>query len=214
MQVEKYFKRIKYKGPSTVCFELLEKLQQQHLLHIPFENLDIHWKIPIELNTDKIFDKIVNKKRGGFCYELNSLFYGLLVSIGFEARMVSARVYESNVKEFGREYDHMAIIVHLEENEWLVDVGFGEFSFCPLRLVLDEIQSDKRGKFMITKEQDTLMVSKTSGNEWVPEYLFTLRDRRLSEFEEMCHRSEEHTSELQSQSNLVCRLLLEKKNKE
>jgi N-hydroxyarylamine O-acetyltransferase len=207
MQIEKYFDRIKYNGSPTPCFELLKQLQQQHLLNIPFENLDIHWKIPIELDTDKIFDKIVNKKRGGFCYELNSLFYMLLVSIGFEARMISARVYDNNVKEFGREYDHLAIIVRLEDNDWLVDVGFGEFSFSPLRIVPDEIKSDKRGRFMITKkQQDALIVNKASGNEWVPEYLFTLRDRRLSEFEEMC-RFHQFSPESHFTGKRVCSVL-------
>ena len=128
MHIEKYFKRLKYKGPAIASLELLEQLQQLHLLHIPFENLDIHWKIPIELDTNKIFDKIVNKKRGGFCYELNGLFHELLVTLGFETRMISARVYDRNTKEFGREYDHLAIIVRIEENEWLADAGFGESS--------------------------------------------------------------------------------------
>ncbi len=207
MQIEKYFGRIKYEGPSAPSIELLKQLQQQHLLNIPFENLDIYWKIPIELNTAKIFDKIVNRRRGGFCYELNGLFHVLLLSLGFEARMISARVYDNNAKEFGREYDHLAITVRLEDNDWLVDVGFGEFSFSPLRIVLDAIQSDKRGKFMITNnQQNALMVSKASGNEWVPEYLFTLKDRRLSEFEEMC-RYHQFSPESHFTGKRVCSVL-------
>lgn len=213
MHIEKYFKRLKYKGPVIASLELLEQLQQLHLLHIPFENLDIHWKIPIELDTNKIFDKIVNKKRGGFCYELNGLFHELLMTLGFETRMISARVYDRNTKEFGREYDHLAIIVRIEGNEWLADAGFGEFSFSPLRIVMDEIQCDKRGNFRITKQgQDSLVVSKASGDEWVPEYIFTLRDRHLSEFEEMC-RYQQFSPESHFTRNRVCSVLTKNGNR-
>ncbi len=213
MHIEKYFERLKYKGPVIASLELLEQLQQLHLLHIPFENLDIYWKIPIELDTDKIFDKIINKKRGGFCYELNGLFHELLMSIGFETKIISARVYDANTKEFGREYDHLAIIVRIEENEWLADVGFGEFSFGPLRIAVDEIQHDKRGKFMITnQERDSLLVSKATGDEWVPEYMFTLRGRSLSEFEEMS-RYQQMSPESHFTRKRVCSVLTKSGNR-
>jgi len=61
----------------------LRLLQRQHLLNVPFENLDIHWKRPIVLDTDKFYQKIVEGKRGGFCYELNGMFNELLCDIGF-----------------------------------------------------------------------------------------------------------------------------------
>ena len=67
--------------------ESLRLLQRSHLLTVPFENLDIHWKRPIVIDTAKFFDKIIGKKRGGFCYELNGLFNELLVSLGFETRL-------------------------------------------------------------------------------------------------------------------------------
>jgi len=135
------------------------------------------------------------------------------VSIGFEAKMISARVYNSSTKEFGREYDHLAIIVRLEENEYLVDVGFGEFSFSPLRLVPDEIQRDKRGKFRITNQnKEALLVSKASGDEWMPEYVFSLRERRLSEFEEMC-RYHQFSPESHFTSKRVCSVLTNSGNR-
>ncbi|HYK47600.1 MAG TPA: arylamine N-acetyltransferase, partial [Parafilimonas sp.] len=75
MDVDRYLRRINYEGTREPNLTLLAALQKQHLLHVPFENLDIHYKTPIELNVPRIFEKVVHNKRGGFCYELNGLFY-------------------------------------------------------------------------------------------------------------------------------------------
>ncbi len=75
MDTEKYLNRIKYSEPLEPNLDTLKKLQKSHLLNVPFENLDIHNGIPIELSVDRIYEKIVNQNRGGFCYELNGLFW-------------------------------------------------------------------------------------------------------------------------------------------
>ena len=207
MGKEKYLERIKYKETTLPGFELLKALQQLHLLHIPFENLDIHLGIPIELSTGKIFDKIVNKKRGGFCYELNGLFYSLLISMDFDARVISARVYNTTEKKYSPAYDHLAIIVSIDKMDYLVDVGFGEFTFSPLKIKPGKIQEDQRGKFKIVKHDgDWLQVNKASGNEWIPEYIFTLQGRQFSEFEAMCQY---HQTSPQSHftKNKICSIL-------
>jgi len=79
-------------------------------LHIPFENLDIHYNKHIKLNIDSIYQKIIENKRGGFCYELNSLFYELLISLEFNAKMISARVFDTkngyvNEREFQSKFE-------------------------------------------------------------------------------------------------------------
>ena len=95
MDTERYLRRIGIKETTfLVNAESLKFLQKQHLLHIPFENLDIHWKRPILLDTGKFYEKIIEEKRGGFCYELNGLFYELLTEIGFQCKIISARVFQ------------------------------------------------------------------------------------------------------------------------
>jgi len=96
---------------------------------VPFENLDIHLKRPIVLEDNALFDKIVTRKRGGFCYELNGLFAALLRALGFDVVMLSAGVANPE-REFGPDFDHMALLVTLEQS-WLADVGFGD-SFVEL----------------------------------------------------------------------------------
>ena len=167
--------------------ETLRLLQRQHLMSVPFENLDIHWKRPIVLDTERFYTKIVEGKRGGFCYELNGLFDELLRDIGFKTRLVSARVFNVDSRKFGPEFDHMVIIVSLEGKEYLTDVGFGDFIAEPLWFEPDIEQIDREGTFMITEaDNGSFTIAKKSGDAWVPECLFGNKARSLSEFAEMC----------------------------
>ncbi|BDD12587.1 acetyltransferase (plasmid) [Fulvitalea axinellae] len=187
MDIEKYLNRINYEGKLIPTIEVLKELQKNHLLNVPFENLDIHYNNPIDLDREKFYHKIVERKRGGFCYELNGLFCDLLREIGFDSKMISARVYDNGKEDFGREFDHMAIIVTIDQILYLVDVGFGEFTFYPLKIEINTIQSDPRGNFVIEEyESDYYKVSKEENGAKSIEYIFTLKERDLCEFEGMC----------------------------
>jgi N-hydroxyarylamine O-acetyltransferase len=183
---EKYLQRINYSGNREPNLNTLKELQRHHLLNVPFENLDIHYNIPIKLSIESIFDKVINQNRGGFCYELNGLFYELLRAIGFDVKMVSARVFDQD-KGYGKEYDHLAIIAKINSHEYLTDVGLGEFTFEPLNLQLETIQKDQRGNYIIENyENGYLRVSKTEKERQTAEYIFKNEKRKLAEFETMC----------------------------
>jgi N-hydroxyarylamine O-acetyltransferase len=155
-------------------------------MNVPFENLDIHWNRPIVLDEEKFYSKIVSNRRGGFCYELNGLFNLLLRNIGFQTRLISARVFNGR-GEFTPEFDHAAIIVTIGDEEFLADVGFGAFSADPLRFELDIEQQDREGVFVMRRfGTDYFEVAKRNGDAWTPEYIFCDLARELSEFEEMC----------------------------
>jgi N-hydroxyarylamine O-acetyltransferase len=187
MDVEEYLNRIGVKREdATLDIAGLTRLQRQHLLNIPFENLDIHWKRPIVLDTERFFRKIVERGRGGFCYELNGLFNELLNSIGFKTHLVSARVSTGD-GNFSNEYDHAAIIVQAGGGEYLADVGFGAFTAGPLKMVLDEEQEDGTGTYVIRERTGLyLMVMKKEGDDWKAEYTFVPFRRELAEFAGMC----------------------------
>jgi len=186
MNTDAYLTRIGLKDSDLATdAESLRLLQRSHLLAVPFENLDIHWKRPITIDTAKFYDKIVGEKRGGFCYELNGVFNELLGSLGFKTRLVSARVFNGTVH--GPEYDHAGIIVTIGEDEYLADVGFGDFTAEPLLFVLDEEQQDAAGLFVIRKfDQEYFKVAKRNGDGWKSQYIFKDMARDLSEFAEMC----------------------------
>ena len=203
MNPGKYLARI---GVDEVSLDEagLRRLQRQHLLSVPFENLDIHWGRKIVLDIDSIYRKVVGERRGGFCYELNGLFGALLNELGFPTRMVSARVSNGD-GSFSREYDHMALICRIGEDEFLVDVGFGAFTTEPLLMVLDMDQKDPSGTYVIREHADEyLIVSK----ENVPEYIFKPGARELAEFKEMC---EFHQTSPESHftTGKVCSILTE-----
>jgi N-hydroxyarylamine O-acetyltransferase len=187
MNEKSYLERIGIKKTNVaVDLKNLKLLQRQHLLTVPFENLDIHWKRPIILDGSRFYDKIIGEKRGGFCYELNGLFYQLLTKIGFQNKIISAKVSKGN-GDFGAEYDHLAIITRIENDEYLVDVGFGNFTAEPLKFVLDVEQQDASGVFLIRKHDDKYFeVVKKDFDNWRSEYIFTPLKRDLAEFSEMC----------------------------
>ena len=186
MDIEKYLKRINYSGSTEPTLEVLNNLHLTHLYHVPFENLDIHNQTPIELHLGKIYEKVVINHRGGFCYELNGLFYVLLRSIGFDAKMVSARVFMSN-GEYSPEYDHLMNVVNINGEEYLTDIGYGKFSFTPLKLNIDEIQHDKSADYVIDEfEGDYLRVCRSDNGNKTPIFIFKKSARKFSEFEEMC----------------------------
>lgn len=185
--IKKYLNRINYFGDLQPNVDTLRKLQRAHLLNIPFENLDIHCKTPILLDPDRIYNKIIENKRGGFCYELNGLFYELLHSLGFKVRLISARVHQ-NDNQYSPEYDHMAIIATINEMEYLTDVGFGEFILEPLKIEVGVYQDDPRGRYIIDYYDDNyLKINKLENEDVIPVFIFRNIRREFREFNQMCH---------------------------
>lgn len=185
--------------------DTLRKLQLAHLTTVPFENLDIHWSRPIVLDKKRIYEKIVIENRGGFCYELNGLFIELLKELGFRTRLISARVFNGN--DFGPEFDHAAIIVRIGGDEFLADVGFGDFTAEPLRFVLGEVQADRNGNFVIRKHgSDHLEVAKQEGDKWTSQYMFKDIAYELSDFEQMCE-FQQYSPESHFRKSKICSIL-------
>ena len=144
MNVAAYLDRIQYRGALPPDHATLAALHVAHLRTVPFENLDIHLGIPIVLDLDRLFEKIVLKRRGGFCYELNGLFGALLTALGFQVTLLSARVVGDD-GALGPEFDHMLLQVDCPADGdsvlWLADVGFGDSCSSPLRLVNGDNQA-------------------------------------------------------------------------
>lgn len=187
MDIKDYLKRIGYDGSLGPTLEVLRALQQCHLLSVPFENLDIHYGNTIRLDITRIYNKIVYKHRGGFCYEVNGLFYEVLKNLGFDVRRISARVYDDKSNDFGYEFDHLAIMVRIEDDLYLVDVGYGEFSMTPIKFELGVLHTDSRGSYMIEAFDDSsYCVYQVQDLKKEPEYRFSLLAREFDEFEEMC----------------------------
>jgi len=192
MDLGGYLRRIKYNGPVYGDLPTLRALLQGHVYNIPFENFDIHTKTPIVLQIEALYRKIIVGKRGGYCYELNILFHRLLSMCGFHVSMISGRLLHGH--GYGREFEHMALIVELEDRKWLVDAGYGDFSLRPLSILPGEVQSDGRTYYQITDNiivdgRKYFGVSKWnhSKHAFRTEYIFTLTPRVVQEFAGMNH---------------------------
>ncbi|HEV3208004.1 MAG TPA: arylamine N-acetyltransferase [Terriglobales bacterium] len=181
-----YLHRIGYTGAREPTAAALRDLHRAHLFTVPFENLEISLGRKIVCDEPSFLRKIVDRRRGGFCYELNGAFAALLRELGFEVTLLSARV----PRESGGstpEFDHLALRVDLEE-PWLADVGFGESFLDPLRLRAGIEQEQDGHKFRITAQDGVLQVEQSGPRgDWKRQYAFTLIPRRLEEFEAMCH---------------------------
>lgn len=186
MDIEAYLKRINYTGSLEPTAETLRALQLAHLLAVPFENLSIHAGEPILLNEQALFGKIIENRRGGFCYEANGLFAGLLRALGFEVTMLSAGV-ATKEGGFGPDFDHMTLMVTLAER-WLVDVGFGDSFLEPLLLDSRDEQVQGTRSFRIVDDNTHLILQRRDdGGDEVPQYRFTLQPHTFADYEQMCH---------------------------
>ncbi|MBT7952465.1 MAG: arylamine N-acetyltransferase [Gammaproteobacteria bacterium] len=185
MDLDRYLERINYQGSRSPSLDTLKALQLAYIYSVPFENLDIHLSRPIELSVEKIYHKIVEQQRGGFCYESNTLFHALLELMGFEVKYVAATMLleiSMNV-EFG----HMALIVSLDE-DYLVDVGNGQSCLQPMQIDADDVARFEDIDYRVSEFEDGHALHyKEVDAEWLPRFSFTSTSRRLQEYENMCH---------------------------
>lgn len=185
IDVEAYLERINYRGPLDPSAETLRRLQRAHMLTVPFENLSIHADEPIILNDEALFDKVVRRRRGGFCYELNGLFSTLLRTLGFTVDRLSAGVM-SPERGFGPAFDHMTLMVTLEER-WLVDVGVGDSFREPLLLDRREEQVQGERAYRIDREGERLTLWQRDRNDvWSAQFRFGLTPYEYEDYAEMC----------------------------
>jgi N-hydroxyarylamine O-acetyltransferase len=185
LDVPSYLARIAYSGPTTPTAETLRAIHRAHLLTVPFENLDIALAREIVVDEAAIVRKIVEQRRGGFCYELNGAFAALLRALGFRVTLLSARVSRAGGCE-GPEFDHLTLRVDLDQ-PWLADVGFGDSFLEPLRLVPGIEQEDPAGKFRLQPLGERLQLEKLDpGGIWKRQYSFAQKPRILEDFAAMC----------------------------
>ena len=207
-----YLERIGLELEQTLAADAasLRRLQLAHMLHVPFENLDIALDRPIRLGLTTLYDKIVTRRRGGFCYELNGLFAWLLDDLGFEVTYLSASDYYPHASGdshpsggYGPDFDHLVLLVRCPADEapevrWLVDVGWGDSFRIPLHADAEGEQDGDLKTYRITTEApaapDTevgmtrrrqLWEQHTNG-VWERQYAFTTQPRAFVDFEGMC----------------------------
>ncbi|MFB6353710.1 MAG: arylamine N-acetyltransferase [Halobacteriales archaeon] len=192
MDVGRYLDRIGAEWPAAASptLDRLATLQRRHVLSVPFENLDIVAGRPIPLDRAAYYGKVIERGRGGFCYELNGLFAWLLDALGFDVRLVEGRVLEDH--GFTPRFAHAAVLVDLgadgppsSRSGWhLADVGFGRFARRPLPLT-GEPRRDVEGTYRVRPLDDAgFEAQRRSDDGWTAAYQFTPDARVLGDFED------------------------------
>ncbi|PRD13360.1 arylamine N-acetyltransferase family protein [Pantoea coffeiphila] len=152
-----YFRRINYTGPVTASAETLRAIMRHQLFAVPFENLDVQAGRIVSLVPEEITDKLMQRDRGGYCYEVNGLFAMALEALGIPYRFVAARPMFYPVR---RPKTHMAVVAEVDGRQWLCDLGFGSYGIrAPV--ALDDLDSD------ISQDFDTFRLSRDAKGEYL-----------------------------------------------
>lgn len=169
-----YLARIGYRGATRPSLAALAEIHHAHVCAIPFENLDVLLDRPIHIETEAIQEKLVVARRGGYCYEHNSLLLQALQEMGFDARGLAARVVIAQPPSVPPR-THMLILVLLDEAFWIVDAGFGGSTLsAPIRLLADRAQQTPHGEYQLQSLGEEWLLCHRRGGEWQPLYRFDL----------------------------------------
>jgi N-hydroxyarylamine O-acetyltransferase len=141
VHLDRYFSRIGYDGPREATLDVLRALHRLHPLAIPFENLDVLAGRRVSIRFEDVVAKLVEGRRGGYCFEHNTLFAHVLAALGFGVTPLAARVLYGRPQGAVTARTHMLLRVEVDGASWLADVGFGGTTLCaPLAFATQEPQ--------------------------------------------------------------------------
>jgi N-hydroxyarylamine O-acetyltransferase len=182
--LDRYGERIGLPGLSArkPSDDLLADVHFAHATTIPFENLDIHLGIPIRIEPERVFDKLVTRKRGGYCFEQNTLLLTMLRALGFKARPLAARVAYGGGPL--RPRTHMVLLVQCGRTKLLADVGFGAHNLLgPLPFAACGHESAVHGEtYRVTHENEVEVRAYGDAERWEPLYTVSLEDQQPVDF--------------------------------
>lgn len=189
--LDAYLARVGHGRPSGPSLEVLTSLHEAHVASIPFENLDVLLGRPIELDLPSLQAKLVTARRGGYCFEQNTLFRGALEAIGFDVTSLAARVRAGATAL--RPRTHMLLLVDIAGDRFLADVGFGgDGPVQPLPLVAaPEREANARG-LRLHREGDLWVLSGDVAGPRIDLYAFTLEPHYPVDYEMANHFTSTH----------------------
>jgi N-hydroxyarylamine O-acetyltransferase len=179
IDLDAYFTRIGFDGPRAPTLATLNAIVHAHVKAIPFENLDVLLGLPIDLAPAALEQKLIHGRRGGYCFEQNSLLLHALGTLGYDVHPLSARVRYQRPRDFTPARTHLFVRVELEES-WLVDVGVGAMSpTSALRLEETGPQPTPHETRRLLRENGLIYHQVQFGEEWHDICEFTLEEMPL-----------------------------------
>jgi N-hydroxyarylamine O-acetyltransferase len=176
--------RIGYGGPREATLETLKKLVTAHVTSIAYESIDVLLDVPPSLDLATLQAKIIQRGRGGYCFEQNMLFRAGLISLGFQVTSLQARVVRGLAVDAPRPMLHMVLQVDLPEGRFLADVGFGNLApTTALQLVLDDEQETPHEPMRFVKFGDEFVLQSKLRSGWENIYRVVFLPRVDAEYE-------------------------------
>jgi N-hydroxyarylamine O-acetyltransferase len=188
--LQAYLDRIGH-GARAASVAELQALHFAHATRIPFENLDILRGIPLRLDTAGLVDKLVARRRGGYCFEQNFLFAAVLRRLGYDVVPLAARVRYRAHGVLPR--THMLLLVRFGEGDWIADVGFGgEGLLLPVALREREASRQHAWAYRLVREDAAWVLQSRRQAEWSDLYAFTLEPQHPADYEMAHHYMSTH----------------------
>jgi N-hydroxyarylamine O-acetyltransferase len=187
-----YLARVGYHGPLDASVDTLRALHLAHVSHIPFENVDVLLGRGVDLDPAALERKLVAESRGGYCFEHNLLFSGVLETLGFELTRLSARV------RFGaaggvRPRTHMLLLVTVAGSQWIADVGFGSDGLVlPVPFSPQSESPQGLRTYRVVQEGGWWVMQAKRDAEWVDLYVFSLDAHERIDYEVLNHYTATH----------------------
>ncbi|AUX34770.1 MULTISPECIES: arylamine N-acetyltransferase [Sorangium] len=195
LDLDAYLARIGYRGALAATREVLDALHSAHVYSIPFENLDVLLGRPIRIDLASVQSKLVKARRGGYCFEQNTLFVAALRRIGFKVTTLLARVRFQRSEVGPR--THMLSLVELPEGPFIADVGFGGPGLTqPIRLVEGESQAQAHDVVGLRREGHVWVLESRGREPWQDLYAFTLEEHFPVDYEAANHYTSTHPDSL------------------
>jgi N-hydroxyarylamine O-acetyltransferase len=177
-----YAARIGYTGEFVATLDTLRELHLAHALTIPFENLDALMGRPVRLDIESLWGKLVESRRGGYCFEHNGLFAAVLETAGFQVSRLAARVRMGATGV--RPRTHMLLMVRLPGENWLADVGFGADGLLyPVPFRLGEVTAHFSWKYRVLAEGPAYVLQSERPEGWLDLYSFNLEEQEAIDYE-------------------------------
>lgn len=194
-KLKAYLRRIDYNGELSPTRPVLEALHLAHVTHIPFENIDVILGRLVRVHIESVHKKLVQDKRGGYCFEQNTLFAAALLKLGFNIDMLAARVCFRTNRETAR--THMVLLVQIDGDTWLADVGFGAYGLL-LPVLLGPGKTIRRFSraFRIKKEKGLWLLRSMDCGAGEDLYAFSLEPQKWVDYEVANHYVSTHPNSI------------------
>ncbi|NLU84345.1 arylamine N-acetyltransferase [Rhodococcus sp. HNM0569] len=188
LSVDRYLSRIGYPGaaPATPTRDALDTIVAHHTDAIPFENLDPFLGTPVRIDLDSIQAKLVERKRGGYCFEHNLLLAAVLTALGYDVTRLAARVLWGKSPDVTSMRTHMLLLVRVagDDTPRVVDVGFGGMTMSgSIALTRGDAQATPLEPFRLVDLDGDYALQGLVGDEWRWIYRFDLHPEQPIDYE-------------------------------